>query len=171
MGEMDQKCVTPQVAWKGAVSMSDYESIGTVQAEPDVVFAYVSEVRNLPSYLPTMQHAEAEGVGRVHIQGTARGHAYEGDGQFRVDQASRRVEWGSEGKHVYRGWLQVAPDGQGSSVTIHLSFAPGPEYAQQLDEATGSRDQTIAQVLESTLASIRNQCEGRGGKVEPSAVQ
>jgi hypothetical protein len=151
--------------------MSEYEHTATVQAAPEAVFVYVSAAQNLPHYLPTTHHAAVEEGGRVRIQGEVRGHRYDAVGAFHVDEASRRIEWGSEGEQAYRGWLQVAPDGASSAVTIHLSFAPGPEYAQQLDAATGHRDQTIAQVLEAALLSIRNQCEGRGGKVEPSAVR
>jgi hypothetical protein len=69
-------------------------------------------------------------------------------------------------------WLAAGGAGRaGSTVTIHLSFAPGPEYAQQLDAATGHRDHTVAQVLEAALLSTRNQCVGTGGKREPPALR
>ena len=57
--------------------MSEYESSLTVDAAPDAVFAYVSDVGNLPEYLPTTRHAEAQSEGRVRVQGEANGHRYD----------------------------------------------------------------------------------------------
>jgi uncharacterized protein YndB with AHSA1/START domain len=154
--------------------MSKYERSATIQAEPERVFAYVADVVHLPDHLPTKRHATQEGGERVRIPGELRGHPYDADGFFRVDQQARRVEWGSDGEQTYRGWLQVVPDGAGSAVTMHLSFVPQETYAQELGAAAagiGNRDQAIAEVLDPSLASIRNQLEGQGGKIEPPAVQ
>ena len=69
--------------------MPEYEHSLTVQASPDAVFAFVSDVSRLPEYLPTTHHAEAQPGGRVRVQGEAGGHNYDSDGYFRTD----RAEW------------------------------------------------------------------------------
>ncbi len=152
--------------------MAEYEHSLSVQASPDAVFRFVSDIRNLPRYLPTTHQAEAQGEGRVRVRGEAGGHAYDSDGYFRADATKHRLEWGSDGENNYSGWLQIEEgrDGGASNVTVHLSFAPRPDLAQRMDEQTGDHDRTIQQGLEAALLSIQNQVEGRGGKVEPEAA-
>ncbi len=52
--------------------MPEYEHSQTIQASPDAVFAFVSQVRNLPQYLPTIKAAEPQGPERVVVHGEAR---------------------------------------------------------------------------------------------------
>ena len=151
--------------------MAEYEHSLTVQASPDAVFDFVSDIGNLPRYLPTTHQAEMQGAGRVRVRGEAGGHTYDSDGYFRVDTSEHRLEWGSDGENNYSGWLEVEDGKDGASdVTVHLSFAPRPDLAQRMDEQTGDHDRTIQQGLEAALLSIQNQVEGRGGKVEPEAA-
>ncbi len=154
--------------------MSDYEYSLIVNAAPEQVFNFVSNVRNLPKYLPTVRHAEPQGGDRVRVQGEAQGRLYDNDGFFRVDERQRRMEWGSDGEHEYRGWLDVAPgaDGGASSIiTVRLQFEPRGETAQQLDRQTGDRDLTIQQGLQQALESIKNVFEGHDGKIEPMTAK
>jgi len=51
-------------------------------------------------------------------------------------------------------------------VTVHLSFDPQSYAFQEMDKNTGDRTQIINEGIENTLQSIKNLCEGRGGKVE-----
>ncbi len=53
--------------------MPEYEHSLTVQASPEAVFTFVSDVSRLPEYLPTTHHAEAQPGGRVRVQGEAGG--------------------------------------------------------------------------------------------------
>ncbi|MER3482361.1 MAG: hypothetical protein C4332_03625 [Meiothermus sp.] len=125
-------------------------------------------MQNLPKYLPTTHSAQPQGQDRVQVQGEARGHKYTADGLFHRDQGQNRLDWGSDGEMRYRGWLQVEPDGDGSSrVTVHLSFDPPQEMAQQMQNP----DQKIQEGLEKALESIANLVEGKDGKVEPPSAQ
>ena len=150
--------------------MPEYEQSLSVQAAPERVFEFVSSLDNLPRYLPTVHQAEPQAGERVRVKGEAGGHPYDSDGYFRVDNSAHRMEWGSDGENNYSGWLKVGGEGETSEVTVHLSFQPKPEQAERFAEQTGSRDKTIQEGIEASLLSIRNEVEGRGGKVEPTAA-
>ncbi len=152
--------------------MSEYEHTAAVQSSAQQVFEFVSEVSNLPRYLPTVQKAMPQGEGRVRVQGKAGGHQYDSDGFYHVDQSRKRMEWGSDGDNQYRGWLEVKDSGSGTTanVTAHLSFEPRPDTKQRLDQQSGDYHRTIQEGLENALQSIKNLCEGRGGKVESAAA-
>lgn len=150
--------------------MPEYEHSLAIEASPDAVFAFVSDIANLPKYLPTTHHAEAQGPGRVRVQGKAGGHAYDSDGRFHADPIDHRLEWGSDGENRYLGWLEIDGVEDECEVTVHLSFQPKAEQGKRMDEQTGDRDKTIQEGLVAALESIRNYVEGRGGKVEPTAA-
>lgn len=150
--------------------MPEYEHSLTVQASPEAVFAFVSDVARLPEYLPTTHHAEALPGGRVRVQGEAGGHKYDSDGYFRTDAPNGRVEWGSDGGNRYDGWLEIDGVEDECEVTVHLNFQPKPEQSERMDAQTGNRDKTIQEGLIAALESIRNKVEGHGGKVEPTAA-
>lgn len=140
--------------------MSTYEHSTTVQASPDTVFAFVSDVGNLPRYLPTVHSAKPQSGERVHVEGEAQGHHYDDDGYMRVDQASRRMEWGSDGEDDYTGWLTVAGDDSAtnSTVTVHLEFGEQTGDDQQIS----NQDERIEQGLNEALDAIRQQIEQQG---------
>lgn len=148
--------------------MGEYEQTMTMQAAAGTILEFVSDIRNMPRYLPTTKSAQPQGEDRVRVQGEAMGHAYDSDGYLRRDDAAMRLEWGSDEGH-YSGWLQVADAGKGASgVTIHISLhaKPGADTAA----AGGPDDAQINEGLLAGLRSIQNQVEGRGGKEEPSAA-
>ena len=140
-------------------AMPDYEHSQTVQAPAADVFAFVSDVAKLPSYLPTTKSAQPDGQGRVRVQGEANGNSYDSDGYFRADQGAMRLEWGADERY-YSGWLTVDDQGQSSQVTVHLSWTQDP----------GVPEDNVREGLQAALASIQNQVEGQGDKVEPSAA-
>lgn len=152
--------------------MSTYEHTNTVYSDPKQVFDFVSNVDNLPRYLPTVTHAMPQGPERVRVQGQAAGHQYDSDGYYRVDTSRRRMEWGSDGENQYRGWLEVrGKEGEAAAtVLVHLSFEPRPDIAEQYERQSGNRHRTIQEGLENALQSIKNICEGQGGKVESHAA-
>jgi ribosome-associated toxin RatA of RatAB toxin-antitoxin module len=151
--------------------MSDYEHSTTVNTEPAKVFAFISDVRNLPKYLPTVQSANSQGQDRVRVRGEAGGHSYDSDGYFRANQESMRMEWGSDGENRYSGWIQVEGpiENSASKITVHLSFEPRPQTKNRLEEQTGDQHATVQQGLEDALKSIKRLCEGSGGKVQSAA--
>lgn len=149
--------------------MSEYKHSISVQASPDQVFAFVSQVENLPKYLPTVHNAAPQQGERVRVEGEANGHAYTDDGFYRVNQAQRRMEWGSDGENNYSGWLEVSSNGNGSNITVNLSFEPRGQLDQQLEQQAGNRDQAIREGIAASLQSIQNIVEGEGGKVPSRA--
>jgi uncharacterized membrane protein len=83
--------------------MQEFEKSIIVNASSDQVFAFVSDVKNLPQYLPTVRQAEKAGHERIHMEGQAPGQKYNDTGFFRVDETARRMEWGAENKSSYQG--------------------------------------------------------------------
>ncbi|MFC4453985.1 SRPBCC family protein [Deinococcus sonorensis] len=150
----------------------EYSGFRHVQASPEQVYAFVSDVRNLPRYLPTTKHAEPQGPDRVVVDGVAQGHDYHADGQFHQDAEQRRLSWSSDGEIRYSGHLEVVPAGTGESeVRVHLTFDPDPQHAAtQGTPGHAPQDHQIQEGIDKALESIANQLEGRGGKVEPSSA-
>lgn len=144
--------------------MGEFHRAIKIKAEPQAVFDFVSQIDNLPKYLPTVREAKPQSGERILVEGEAAGHQYSNDGNFRVDQSRKRMEWSSDGENDYRGWLEVKPDQSEmtSEVTVHLSFSPRPELAQKFAEQHPDRDQAIEQGIEKALYSIQHQCEGTG---------
>ncbi len=101
--------------------MPEYEQTGTIMAEPDALFDYLAEVRNLPEYLPILTEAEAAGPDLAVVTTDIHGDEQHTEGWLHIDGLERRMEWGT--REGYNGWLQVEPDdaGTGSVVTIHLA--------------------------------------------------
>jgi uncharacterized membrane protein len=145
--------------------MQEFEKTKVINAEPDQVFEYLSDLNNLPQYLPTVQSAESVGGSRIRIKGAAAGKQYDETGFFRADRQGRKMEWGSDGDSGYSGWLRVEEKGAGSSgVTVHLSFDPRKPALREMDERAGDHQRVIEEGIEKALQSIKNQCEGLGGK-------
>lgn len=151
--------------------MGEYERSIKIQAPRSQVEDFMSDVSNLPKYLPTTKRAEPQHGERVHVEGEAHGHHYDSDGFFRVDKSQNRMEWGSDGEERYRGWLAAKGDeSKGpTEVTVHLSFEPSPKMSRSLEEPTGSQDTTINESLDHALQSLKNLVEGTGGKIEGRA--
>ena len=74
--------------------MAAYERSRRIQASPDDVFAFVSNIGNLAAFVPTVIAAEPQEKGRVRIRGKVHERTYVDDGWFHVEDARRRVEWG-----------------------------------------------------------------------------
>ena len=150
--------------------MAEYERSRLVQASPDDVFAFVADAGNLATFLPTVEVVEPQAEDRVHVLGETRGHDYEYDGWFRVDENRRRLEWGAA-ERDYSGWLTVSGEDGGSQVVAHLSLPPHvTESGRPITGKLENGSDPIEQSLEAALDSLRNLMEGRGGKEEPVAV-
>ena len=85
---------------------------------------------NLPKYLPPVTDASVEGPSTEGVPGERLratlaypdGGSFDSEGYLLVDEGARRMEWGAEAQRDYSGWLTVAESGDGSEVTVHLSF-------------------------------------------------
>ncbi len=142
----------------------EFERALTMNAAPQRIFDFVSDVRNLPRYLPTLSNAQMQGSERVQVQGEVRGRKYDADGFLRKDPGTMRLEWGAE-EGYYSGWMQVK--GQGTDraqVTVHLTFKGEMPGAASKDRPT---DAQIEDGMQKSLQSIKNLIEGKGGKEEP----
>jgi uncharacterized membrane protein len=154
----------------------EYEQSQAIEAPPEEVFAWLSDVGNLPEYLPPVVDSSVVGPSREGVPGQrirttleypgGGGGTFEAEGYLAVDERERRMEWGAEAGRDYSGWLAVANRGEGASeVVVHLSFgerSAGPEIEQRSPE---DRD-PLAEGISATLESIRRQIEEGSGKVE-----
>ncbi len=155
--------------------MKEYEKTKQIKAPAGAVFAWLSDVGNLPHYLPPVKEAALTGPSssdspgrqkvwmKVEIPGR---YETEGEGYFSVDEGSRRMEWGAEWGRDYSGWLAVSEDeSAASTVTVHLNF--GPRSAEEETDTSGESD-PFEEGIEATLESIRRQIEEGSGKVDPT---
>lgn len=121
--------------------LAEHERSLSINAPASALFAYLSEVGNLPKYFTRMLTAEpAEGEA---VRTSARmpdGQVVEGEAWFRVDDTAQRIEWGSEGPSDYHGWLEVSGDDQASTVqvAIHSTRTTDGEVDQGLEETLGN---------------------------------
>ncbi len=155
-----------------------YQRTITIERPVDEVFAYVSDVQNLPAYLPPIdeahhrapsegneQDAAAQGAEGVHLHGSMKGQAFENDGWYQVDQGAHSMTWGAQADGTYSGSLTVTGQDGTSQVEVTLSFGPRSPH-DQMEERSGERD-LVQEALGASLESIRRQVEGEGGKVTP----
>jgi uncharacterized membrane protein len=156
-----------------SVKTRDFEQSIRVNAPADRIFEYLSDVRNVPQYLPTVTHAEPQSGERIRTQGHAGDREYDADGHFHIDRQRQRLEWGSDGETEYSGWLEVNGNGSQSEVKVHIHYAPPAEIQQHMEEQSPghSFESAINEGIGKTLESIKRICEGTGGKQEISPNQ
>ena len=155
----------------------EYEQSQAIDAPPEEVFAWLSDVANLPEYLPPVVASSAEGPSAegvpgqrirttLEYPGQEEARTFDAEGYLAVDERERRMEWGAEVGRDYSGWLTVANRGEGSSeVVVHLSFgerSAGPDIEERSPEGSDP----LAEGISATLESIRRQIEKGSGKVE-----
>jgi carbon monoxide dehydrogenase subunit G len=128
--------------------MPEYEESGSVDASPEVVFGYLSDVDNLTDYIPNMVLAREEGQ-RLRVAAEVQGRHEEGAAWFRPDTDLRRIEWGGQDRAGYGGWLEVTAAGQGSAVTIHLST----DRVSDAEEIRGFLSQALVNIRDRVESS------------------
>jgi uncharacterized membrane protein len=122
--------------------MPDYERTVTVGTDAEKAYEFLSDPNSLPRYVATMVMATAQRGDRLRVAADVEGRHEEGDAMFRTDASQRRVEWGAEDGSSYRGWLQIIPVGNRSTVHLHLSV-PEAGDERQINEAL---DQTMGNI-------------------------
>lgn len=159
--------------------MQEYEKSKPIYAPAGEVFAWLSDVDNLPHYLPPVKESSVEGPSapgtpgqriklKVEIPGR---YETESEGYFSVDEDARHMEWGAEMSRDYSGWLTVEENGEAeSTVTVHLSFGPRSVEEEVQEESSEARD-PMEEGIESTLESIRRQIEEGSGKEAPPSPE
>jgi uncharacterized protein YndB with AHSA1/START domain len=103
----------------------EHEHTEHIAASPDAVYAAISDVTNLPRFVPQMTGARPAGDDRVQVDARYHGRDQHGEAAFRADGERRRIEWDSASG--YNGWMEVAADGDGSRLTLFLKTVHGSE--------------------------------------------
>ena len=130
--------------------MADFESTTTVDAPPQALFDYLSDVGNLPAYFSRLTSARRGDGDEVKTTATLPdGREVEGDATFTVDDAAKTLEWGSEGPSSYGGRLEVTADGDGSTLTVHL-------HTTRVEAG----DAQVQQGIDETVANVKRLVEG-----------
>lgn len=155
---------------------TEYEKRMPIMQPPEEVFAWLSDVSNLPHYLPPIKEARTAGPAeagapgeKIRLEGEIpdRGE-FESEGYLSVDESGRRLEWGAEVSRDYSGWLVVEDREDGTSeVTVHLSFGERTVEGEIQEDSSPGRD-SLQESLAATLESIRSQLEeGKGKEPQP----
>jgi uncharacterized protein YndB with AHSA1/START domain len=121
-----------------------HEHTEHIAASPDAVYAAISDVGNLPRFVPQMTAARAATGDHVEVDARYRGREQHGEASFHADQERRRIEWASPSG--YHGWMEVAADGDGSRLTLFLNTVHGSE-----------RDHDIAATLDAIRMLVEAQ--------------
>jgi len=141
--------------------VQEYEQSQRIEAPADEVFAWLSDVGNLPGYLPPVTDASIEGPSAGGPPGRRirttleypgeEGDTFDAEGYLDVDEAARRMEWGAEVSRDYSGWLAVAESGEGASeVPVHLGFGERSVEPEMREQAPEDRD-PLAEGISATL--------------------
>ena len=159
--------------------MQEYEHSRAIAAPANEVFAWVSDVENLPKYLPPIKAARIEGSAaegspgervEILVEIPDRGE-FESEGYFDVDAEARTMRWGAETGRDYSGRLTVAEAGDGQcEVTVRLSFGPRSVEGEIQEDSSEDRN-PLEESLGATLESIRRQIEEGSGKLPPPSPE
>jgi uncharacterized protein YndB with AHSA1/START domain len=121
-----------------------HEHTEHVAAPPEAVYAAISDVNNLPRFVPQMTAAHAMGDDRVEVHARYEGREQHGEATFHADDDERRIEWGVPSG--YHGWMKVDPDDGGSRLTLFLDTRRGSE-----------RDHDIAATLDAIRMLVESE--------------
>ena len=102
-----------------------HEHTEHVAAPAEAVYAAISDLNNLPRFVPQMTAARRAAGDRVEVDARYDGHEQHGEADFRADDGERRIEWSAPSG--YHGWMKVDPDGDGSRLTLFLETRHGTE--------------------------------------------
>ncbi|MCD2186872.1 SRPBCC family protein [Actinomycetospora soli] len=129
--------------------MADFTSTTTVDASPDDLFAFLSDVGNLPRYFARMTSAESTGGNAVRTSAELPdGSHVEGEAWFDVDPEAQHIAWGAEGSNDYHGHLDVRPAEHGATVEVHIHTGrvePGDHEVQNGVDETLDRIRTLVE--------------------------
>ena len=120
--------------------MSEYEHSIVVEAAPETVFDFVTNIQNARIL--------------ISAPNSAPDHDFQNGqtpaGWMRVYPGEYLMEWGADGEHFHSGWLQIDEmDDSFSEITMHLS------YPSRLDLGAAS----VHRELLSAMQTIKEQVE------------
>lgn len=102
-----------------------HEHTEHVAAPADAVYAAISDLGNLPRFVPQMTAARPAAGDRVEVDARYEGRTQHGEAAFQKDDDARRITWSAASG--YNGWMKVDPDGDGSRLTLFLETRHGSE--------------------------------------------
>jgi uncharacterized membrane protein len=102
-----------------------HEHTEHVAAPADAVYAAISDLGNLPRFVPQMTAARPTAGDRVEVDARYEGRTQHGEASFQKDDGERRIAWSAPSG--YHGWMKVDPDGDGSRLTLFLETRHGSE--------------------------------------------
>jgi hypothetical protein len=106
-----------------------YRHQASADVSADTLFAFVSELSNLPRYFPAITEATPRRGNEVHVEAVVHGRPVSGEAWMGTDPEERARRWGSECPNDYHGELRITPARAGSSelaITLHTTRAGGP---------------------------------------------
>jgi carbon monoxide dehydrogenase subunit G len=122
-----------------------HEHTEHVAAAPDAVYAAISDVSNLPRFVPQMTGARSAGDGLVEVDARYEGREQHGEATFATDRGQRRIEWSAPSG--YRGWMKVDADGGGSRLTLFLET----RHSDESDHDIASTLDAIRMLVEAEV--------------------
>ena len=148
--------------------MLDYEQSIIVDAPADQVFAFVSNLNNLPKFIPALRTGKVSELPAT--VGTPLGRAQFRDcpgGYFRVQPTEYIMEWCAEAGQHCTGWLEVEEFDEGCEVTVHVSFHPDPALAARMRAESPDLDADMKAELAAVMTTIKQLCEERAPQCTP----
>lgn len=124
--------------------MGDYDTSITVAVSPATLFSYLSDVQNLPAYMPRLTSAKPHDGDKVtvtaHVEPPGKPEQdVKSEAWIRVLEEGKSLEWGAPGPRDYRGRLHVAAgddaDHSQLSVELHTECIEGEQVIDGLEEA------------------------------------
>src|SRR3954451_19302926 len=70
-----------------------HEHTEHVAAPPDAVYGAISDVGNLPKFVPQLTGARDAGEGRIEVDARYQAREQHGEVSFQTDDSARRIEW------------------------------------------------------------------------------
>ena len=131
-------------------NMPDYQRTAKVKASADVLFSYLSDIRNLPKYFDRMTSARSAGPEEVYSTANVNGKEVEGKANFHVDKAAKKLHWSSEGENDYHGELEVTGEGDDSQVAVTLHTKS--THKQRIEEGLQKTLDNIVRLVEESVS-------------------
>ena len=123
----------------------EHEHSHHVAAPADRVYAVLADPANLSHFVPQVRTAQADGD-HVTVEARYDGKTQSGEAFFRADDAARRIEWGTDGGG-YGGWMAVGEDGDGSTLTLHLTTV----HTDDIDSEVAGTLDAIRRLVEAEV--------------------
>lgn len=122
-----------------------HEHTEHVAAPPEAVYAAISDVSNLPRFVPQMTAVRPSDGDRVEVDARYEGREQHGEASFSANDGERKIQWSAASG--YHGWMKVDSDGEGSRLTLFLETRHGSEHEH---DVAGTLD-AIRMLVESEV--------------------